>query len=381
MSRQLGGFAVAATAALILASAVWMRSGDDQHLSSIATAQDPANGATEVKRGAYLTRAGNCMACHSARGGEPYAGGRPIPTPFGTIYSTNLTPDVATGLGGWSRDDFWRALHHGESKDGRLLYPAFPYPSLTRVSRADSDAMFAWLQAQPAVQRAPTPNEVRWPYSTQAALAVWRALYFKPATFAADPTRSTEWNRGAYLVQGLGHCAACHAPRDALGGTQDRMTLSGGKLPAQPWYAPSLIAADEAGLTKDTTAAFIQLMQTGVAANGVAIGPMAEVVQHSTQHLSSEDTAAMADYLLSLAVPASAQPAAPANAPAPTAPTAAKADLGAKRYEEHCAQCHGAQGEGVSRAYPALAGSRAVQLAQVTNLVQVMLYGGFAPAT
>ncbi len=379
MTRRPSLFgAVSIAVVLVLAAVVWLRSEGAAGPSDNPAAAAAASGPAEVERGAYLARAGNCMACHTARGGAAYAGGRAIPTPFGIVYSTNLTPDAASGLGAWSRDDFWRALHHGKSKDGRLLYPAFPYPSLTLVSRRDADALFAWLQTLPAVPLAPTPHELRWPYNTQAALAVWRALYFKPATFDADPNRSAEWNRGAYLVRGLGHCAACHAPRDAFGGTRDRTTLSGGKLPAQPWYAPSLVAANEAGLTKDTAASFTALMQTGVASDAVAIGPMAEVVQHSTQYLSAQDTAAMADYLLSLALPADTPPAAATDA---RAPSAVKADLGAKRYEEHCAQCHGAKGEGVVNAYPALAGNRAVQLAQTTNLVQVVLYGGFAPAT
>ena len=378
MSRRLTFGAVAIVVLLVLAGLIWSRGAGNGPSPAPTAARSAATGAAEIERGAYLARAGNCMACHTARGGAQYAGGRPIPTPFGTVYSSNLTPDAATGLGSWSPADFWRALHHGESKDGRLLYPAFPYESLTLVSRPDSDALFAWLQTLPAVPRAATPHELRWPYNTQLALMIWRALYFEPATFSADPQRSAEWNRGAYLVRGLGHCAACHAPRDALGGTRDARGLAGGKLPAQPWYAPSLVAPEDAGLTKDNLPSFMQLLQTGVAPDAVAIGPMAEVVQHSTQHLKREDIAAMSDYLLSLALPPSAKTAGASQAPAPSA---AKADLGAKRYEAHCAQCHGKQGEGVANAYPALAGNRAVQLAQTTNLVQVVLYGGFAPAT
>lgn len=330
----------------------------------------------QIERGAYLARAGNCMSCHTARGGAAYAGGRAVPTPFGAIYSSNLTPDAATGLGRWSADDFWRALHHGESKDGRLLYPAFPYTRFTLVRREDSDALFAWLQTLPAVQRAATPHALRWPYSTQAALAVWRTLYFEPGTLEADPKQSAEWNRGAYLVRGLGHCGACHAARDGLGGTRNGAPLGGGNMPAQPWYAPSLQASQEAGLTQETLPAFVRLLRDGVAPGAVALGPMAEVVQHSTQYLSGADIDAMATYLLTLATPAAAVVDA-----GPAVVATSKADVGAKRYETHCAQCHGEEGRGVDGAYPALAGSRAVQLAESTNLVQVVLYGGFAPAT
>lgn len=157
-----------------------------------------------VERGAYLARAGNCMACHTERGGVPYAGGRAVPTPFGAVVSTNLTPDAATGIGAWSAAEFWRAMHHGQSKDGRLLYPAFPYTSFTRVTREDSDALFAFLQSQPVVEQANRAHGLRFPYNTQAALAVWRALYFEPAIFKPEPARDAEWNRGAYLARGLG---------------------------------------------------------------------------------------------------------------------------------------------------------------------------------
>ncbi|MEZ0308760.1 MAG: c-type cytochrome, partial [Ramlibacter sp.] len=190
----------------------------------------------KVARGAYLAKAGNCMACHTERGGAPFAGGRAIDTPFGTVYSSNLTPHRDEGIGSWSPDHFWRALHNGRSRDGRLLYPAFPYPNYTLVTRTDSDAIYDYLRSLPPAARANTPNRLRWPYNTQAALAVWRALYFSPGTHEADLAQSAEWNRGAYLVQGLGHCSACHSPRNALGANSDMMDLSGGLIPMQNWY-------------------------------------------------------------------------------------------------------------------------------------------------
>jgi len=173
---------------------------------------------------------------------------RAIDTPFGTVFSSNLTPDPRHGLGAWTADDFWRAIHHGRSRDGRLLYPAFPYPNYTEVSRGDSDAMFAYLLTVPAVARPETEHRLRWPYSTQAALAFWRALYFEPGVYRQEPAQSAEWNRGAYLVRGLGHCAACHSARNALGASSDMMDLSGGVIPMQNWYAPSLGSPREAGV-------------------------------------------------------------------------------------------------------------------------------------
>ena len=191
-----------------------------------------------VERGAYLARAGNCQGCHTAQGGAPYAGGRGVPTPFGTVFAPNLTPDASTGLGEWSANDFWRALHHGRARDGRLLYPAFPYPNYTRVTRADADALFAYLHSLSPVTQANTRHALAWPFDQQVALAVWRALYFRAAEVKAtggpdaerEPGRSAEWQRGAYLVEGLGHCNACHASRNALGATASTLDLAGGLI-------------------------------------------------------------------------------------------------------------------------------------------------------
>jgi mono/diheme cytochrome c family protein len=327
-----------------------------------------------IAQGAYLARAGNCMSCHTARGGVPYAGGRGIATPFGTVFTSNLTPDETTGIGSWSPAHFWRALHNGRSKDGRLLYPAFPYTSTTQVSRADSDALYAYLRSVPAVRQANTPHALRWPYSTQAALAVWRVLYFKPQTFLADSRRSAEWNRGAYLVRGLGHCSACHTARNALGASEDRLDLAGGLIPMQNWYAPSLTLGDEAGVANWDTRHIVALLKTGVSPQASTTGPMAEVVLNSTQYLSDGDLTAMATFLKAL-------PQVPSQSAAPGAPPPRVSERGAKLYEQHCAQCHGERGEGVAGAYPVLAGNRAVTLASTANLVQIVLHGGFAPAT
>ncbi|HSV46804.1 MAG TPA: cytochrome c, partial [Ramlibacter sp.] len=315
------------------------------------------------------------MTCHTERGGAPYAGGRAIDTPFGTVYAGNLTPDATTGLGQWTASDFWRALHHGRARDGRLLAPAFPYPNYTQVTRADADALFAFLRTLPPVQRANTPHALRWPYSTQGALAVWRALYFRPETHRDDPVRPADWNRGAYLVRGLGHCSACHTPRNALGASSDMMDLSGGLIPMQNWYAPSLASAQEAGVAGWPAEHVVQLLRTGVAPGAVATGPMAEVVLHSTQYLDTADLRAMATYLQAL--PQAAPPEAALSAPV----SAQVADRGARLYGEHCAQCHGERGLGIEGAYPPLAGNRAVTLVSPANLVQTVLAGGFAPAT
>ena len=328
-----------------------------------------------VQRGEYLARVGNCMACHTTQGGASYAGGRGIETPFGVVYSSNLTPDKARGIGTWTSAEFWRALHHGRSKDGRLLYPAFPYPNYTRVTREDSDAIFAYLQSLPAVAEPNRPHALRFPYSTQAALGVWRALFFSPGEPLAEPTQTAEYNRGAYLVNGLGHCTACHTPRNALGATTEARAFSGGLIPVQNWYAPALNAAHEAGVKEWRTEDVAALLQTGVAPQGSVLGPMAEVVFRSTQYLSDADARAMAVYLQGLPQ----QP--PAERAPPPAPPAAAMARGAKVYEQHCAACHGDQGQGEPGAFPALAANRAVTLADPTNLVRVVLQGGYLPAT
>ena len=363
----------AMAAVLALAGAVWwlgMHDPVDVDDAGTASAAAPE----VLARGAYLARAGNCMACHTRRGDVPYAGGRPIATPFGTVFSSNLTPDPQTGIGAWSAAHFWRAMHHGRSRDGRLLLPAFPYTSYTRVTRADSDALWAYLRSLPAVSRTAQAHQLRWPYNTQWALAVWRTLYFRAGPLAPQENRGADWNRGAYLVQGLGHCSACHAPRNLLGASADAEDLAGGQIPMQGWFAPSLLDASEAGVAQWEPAQVVQLLQTGVSQRGSALGPMAEVVLHSTQHLSRDDLRAMAIYLQTLPAHArSASPVVPA--------TARTLALGERIYKDRCAACHGAAGEGVALAYPPLAGNRAVRMDNTANLVQVVLRGGFSPAT
>jgi mono/diheme cytochrome c family protein len=343
---------------------------------AVTPAATPAQ-AELVRKGAYLAQAGNCQTCHTAPDGQPFAGGRAIATPFGVVYSSNLSSDKLSGLGNWSAEDFWQALHHGRSKDGRLLNPAFPYSSFSQITRADSDALFAYFQTIPPSNQANRAHELQWPLGTQAALALWRTLYFKPEVYQNDAARSAQWNRGAYLVRGLGHCGECHTPRNPLGASKQGQELTGATMPMQHWYAPSLRLAHEAGVTESSAAATQALLKTGTHNMGVANGPMAEVVQASTQYLSDADLQAMTVYLQSLSSQA---------APGTPTPPSAQAELsppnrGAQLYNDHCAVCHGEQGQGVNGAYPALANNRAVKLEQTSNLIQTVLHGGFAPST
>jgi mono/diheme cytochrome c family protein len=360
---------------LLTAAIVWDNWGRQAPARSgpLPDLQSPAL----VTRGAYLARLGHCGACHTARGGAALAGGRGIETPFGTVFSSNLTPDTGTGLGGWQADDFWTALHLGRSRGGRLLNPAFPYAHTSVITREDSDALFAWLQQQAPVRQSRPADTLPWPLGTQAALAVWRSLYFSPAPFQTDPAQTPEWNRGAYLVLGLGQCAACHSPRNRLGANAGIDDLSGGLMPGGDAYATNLLSERESGLASTALADIVRLLRSGQGAGTSTNGPMGEVVQQGLQYLHEDDLRAMALYLQSRARTAVQ---APAPRPAPPAnPRLAR--RGADLYAQHCAGCHGGQGQGVPGIYPALAGNRAVQLPTAVNLVQTVLYGGYAPAT
>jgi mono/diheme cytochrome c family protein len=357
----LGALLVLALGALLLA---WPRAEFIPARSPQAWAPTAGN----IARGAYLARAGDCAACHTARGGPAYAGGRAIETPFGRVMAPNITPDAETGIGAWSADDFWNALHNGIGGQGRLLYPAFPYPSYTKVTRDDADALFAYLRSLAPVRQPNLPHALRFPYDSQAALAAWRLLYFRPGAYTPAPGRGADWNRGAYLVEGLGHCSACHSARNGLGASGQG--LHGGLIPVLGWYAPSLASGDPD---------LAQLLRTGVSPQGAVSGPMAEVVGRSLQYLSDADIGAMAGYLTSLPP----EPAAPAPA---AAPPEALMKLGGNLYGRHCADCHGKDGRGAASedggpAYPPLAGNRTLAMAEPVNAIRIVLNGGFAPAT
>ena len=373
-------------AGLLVAAIDWLGPGLGRH-GDDGPAPPPAPDPTaQIARGAYLARAGNCSGCHSARGGDDFAGGKPIETPFGTVYASNLTRDDVNGLGRWDSTDFWNAMHHGRSRDGRLLTPAFPFTNMTRVTREDSDAIFAWLQTLPAVSNQPPANTLPFPFNTQAAMVVWRALNFRPGVEPPAPERSELLNRGAYLVRGLGHCEACHAPHNLLGAvvsspftglpfTSDPINanLVGGWLPGGDWYAPSLQSTIEAGVASWSTEEIIALLRDGRHDHATVSGPMAKVVLNSTQWLTPEDLLAVATYLKSLP---------PVESPPRKGLSSDKARaVGQPLYEQHCADCHGISGNGEPGRYPALAGNRAVTLPVAANVVQVVMHGGYAPGT
>nr|WP_309477049.1 cytochrome c [Trinickia acidisoli] len=348
--------------------------------SALALAQGPASASADVvKQGEYLARAGDCIACHTQPGGKLFGGGRAMPTPFGTLYSPNITPDDETGIGQWTADEFYRMMHTGRSRDGSLLYPAMPYGAYTKVSRADSDAIFAYLRSVPPVHQPNRPHEMRFPYNNRELLLGWRTLYFREGEYQADPTRSVEWNRGAYLVQGLGHCSMCHTAINALGGSSESKAFEGGLIPMQDWYAPSLTSNKEAGLGDWSIADITALLQKGASNRGAVYGPMAEVVYDSLQYLSDDDVRAMAVYLKSL--PQHGAESQTAASPVSGEERDLLARLGSKIYDAQCATCHGKHGEGKLSDFPPLANNQSIQMTSAVNPIRMVLNGGYAPGT
>lgn len=347
-------------------------------LAAPAPAAPADDAMAQVRRGEYLARAGDCIACHTQPAGKLFAGGRAMPTPFGTLYSTNITTDPKTGIGTWSADDFYATLHTGRAPGGKLLYPAMPFADYTKVTRADSDAMYAYLRSVPPVAQPNRPNDLRFPYDNRALIIGWRTLFFTEGTYKPDPAQSAAWNRGAYLVQGLGHCGMCHTPINALGGNSQSKAFEGGLIPMQEWYAPSLTSNREAGLGTWSLKEISDLLRAGVSPRSAVYGPMAEVVYDSLQYLSDEDIHAVSIYLKSLTE--NAPPPKGASA-VPPAESSLLMVLGKSVYDHRCAGCHGDDGRGSPVAWPPLAGNQSIQMTSAVNPIRMVLNGGFPPGT
>lgn len=340
-----------------------------------ASAVEVSEGA--VDRGRYLAIAGNCATCHTVDNGAYLAGGVAFPTTFGTIYSTNITPDTQTGIGTWSFTDFRNAMRHGMRPDGTRLYPAFPYTAYTKMTDEDLAALFAYLRQVPATERAASENQLRFPFSVRSLLAFWNVLYHDPGAYQADPTRSQHWNRGAYLVQALAHCSACHSPRSVLGGESSSRALSGGEYLDQipggnykSWSAPNLTPS-ERGLGLWNHSDLADYLGMGQNAFLESYGPMNEVIMNSTRHLAASDIDAMATYLLSH-TPQDPRPAVAAD----------EVTLGRGRtvYNLHCGTCHLPTGLGDPEMAPRLArGSLVVAAQNPASMINTILYGPEVP--
>jgi mono/diheme cytochrome c family protein len=328
----------------------------------------PGKESNEVARGAYLARIGDCEFCHTALNGKPFAGGRAIATPFGVIYSINITPDRNTGIGQWSEQDFYKAMHTGISRDGSHLYPAFPYPWFTKVTRADVDALKAYLGTVTPVAQDDKPNRLPWVLRWREELFGWNALFFDEGEYKNDAAQSAQWNRGAYLVQGLAHCGACHTPDNWLGGTKHSDAFEGGSAGLH-WAAPGLGGNIRDGVGGWSAAEIVEYLRTGANAKSASVGPMSDVVMNSTQYLSDADLNAIAVFLKN-------RPNDHAKSPPKTAALGTEALAhGQALYLDNCTGCHNPDGRGVPNVFPPLTGSAAIQADNPGTVIHVVLAG------
>lgn len=409
-SSRLKRLAIAATGALLVAAATLPLLGTAQE-SSVKRTVMPATQATFISgassagpgpvpapppsdalvaRGEYLARAGDCISCHTRPNGAPFAGGLPMKTPFGTIVSTNITPDIEQGIGQYTQADFTRALREGKARDGHHLYPAMPYTNFAKLTDDDLSAMYAYFTkgVQPAKQ-VNAKTDLPWPFSMRWLMAGWNALYLSDEPYRAEPAQTAEWNRGAYLVQGLGHCGACHTPRGVTGAQKAPTHRDGDLFLAgtiiDGWYAQPLrnssgpAGASGPGLLSWSGPDIVDYLKTGRNTHTAAFGAMTEVVANSTQYLSRPDLSAIALYLKSLgdspgAVVAAAPPASPAAATL-VLQQGSITQQGAMVYLNNCNACHRSDGQGAQRVFPTLAHSSSVAATDPTSLIRIILQG------
>jgi mono/diheme cytochrome c family protein len=327
---------------------------------------------TDVARGKALATAGDCVACHTAPGGEPFAGGLALQTPFGPIMTPNITPDAATGIGTWSATDFAKALHQGRRPGGGYLYPAFPYPYYTKVTRADADAIYAYLRSLAPVSNSVNRSTLPFPFSVRAAMIGWNALFFTPGDFAPDPKRSDEFNRGAYLVEGLGHCGACHTPFNAFGANKADRYLQGNQI--DYWTAPNITNDGHAGLGQWSVEDIVQYLKTGQTRSSIASGPMKDVVENSTSKMPDADLKAIAVYLKE-------RGAAGSPAPAPIAAADPRMKAGEAIFVDTCSACHTRTGAGIEHLFPKLAGNVIATQDDPSSLIRIIIAGGRGAST
>jgi mono/diheme cytochrome c family protein len=321
--------------------------------------------AETVARGKALTEAADCAGCHTADPAKPFAGGKLIDTPFGGIYSPNLTPDRDSGIGAWSDVEFYRALHNGVAPDGSRYYPAFPYPNFTKLIRDDVLAIRAYLATLAPFRNTPPPPQLHWPLNYRVVMRVWDFLFFRPGLFQPNQQKSPEWNRGGYLVEGAAHCGACHTPKNIFGAEKRGRAFGGGLV--QGWFAPRLDNVMRSGLKSWSVDDIVEYLASGRNGRSHADGPMAEVVVNSTAKISDADVHAIAVYLKDLA----------AGAPEPVVappPPVEMAD-GAQIYAHACIACHEADGSGAPRIYPPLPGNANLQSADPASTLRIILDG------
>ncbi len=326
-----------------------------------------------VSKGRYIAQLGDCTACHTEPGHPLFSGGVTIDTPFGQLKGANITPDPETGIGKWTFTDFQNAMRKGHGRDGKRLYGAMPFTAYTKVTTDDNRALWAYLQTIQPVSRVVETNQLPFPFNLRATLRVWNMLNFSEGEYRPDPAKTAEWNRGAYLVQGLGHCGTCHTPKNILGGDKDGQFLKGG-LPGV-WFAPDITADTHTGIGQWTQQDLVEYLTTGANKYDIASGPMAEAVENSTQYWKKEDLNAVAVYLKSLTQ---------GNTTTPTAPLSAdngQMVTGKAIYADRCSACHVSQGQGISHLFPQLAAAPLVNADNPMSLIHVVLAGSRAAGT
>lgn len=331
-------------------------------IGAARAAPDPAL----IAKGQYIARLADCMACHTRPGGTPFAGGLEMTTPFGSLSTPNITPDPDTGIGNWSDEEFYNAVTDGIGLHGEYLYPVMPFTSFTKMTRTDVMAVKAYLFSLKPVYAPRAPNDMAFPFDIRSTLMVWRELYFHPGVFQPDPKRSAAWNRGAYIVEGPGHCGECHSPRNILGGTENADSLAGGQL--GNWLAPNISADPRWGIGDWSIKDIVTFLKTGAQkTEGVAFGPMAEVVHDSLRYATVADLTAVAEFLKS----------GPERVPGPAGEIASRSDLqhGQQIYVNNCAQCHQDKGRGIPSVVPNLAANAAVNAAEPNDVIDAVLNG------
>jgi mono/diheme cytochrome c family protein len=329
-----------------------------------AAAAEPSE--ETIAHGKALVEAGDCASCHTADPAKPFAGGKKIDTPFGGIYSPNLTADRNTGIGGWSDADFYGALRYGMDPDGSRYYPAFPYPYFTKLTRPDIAAIRAYLATLTPFQNEAPPPELRFPLNLRVVMRAWNYLFLRPGILEPDQSKGTDWNRGRYLVEGLGHCGACHTPKNIFGADKRGQAFTGGYV--QGWFAPRLDAAERSGLKSWSVDDIAEYLKSGRNGKSHADGLMAEIIVNSTSKMSDADVRAIAVYLKSL-------PAGPPE-PAVTAPPPEQGMKdGEQIYAHYCRACHETDGSGAPRIYPPLPANALLQSADPSSTLRVILDG------
>jgi mono/diheme cytochrome c family protein len=366
-ARRIAGVAVASL--VVAASAIAVAKAQT---NQYGTSLDPQN-FTQIEQGRYLTVAGDCASCHTVPGsGHPFAGGRSIETPFGVIVGANITPDRETGIGAWSDELFLSALREGKGHGGLLLYPAMPYPYYTKVTEHDALAIRAYLNTVTPVHNAVVSNKLPFPFDVREEMTVWNSLYFRSGEFEPDPAKSAEWNRGAYLVEGLGHCGACHTPKTTLGGDDNAHALQGYAL--QGWFAPNITNDNERGLGGWSIGDIVSYLKTGHNPATASTGIMAEEISLSSSQMADADLTAIATFLKSL-------PGQTGSPPAPLSASDPAMVAGGAIFADECSACHGADGKGVPYLFPSLGGSPNVRSTDPASLIRVLLEGARSVGT